>query len=307
MFGISTAWKSSLIHDGNQLLDELEQTGIPGLELEYRITTEAFQQIKKRLKHSALQVLSLHNYCPHPDVLPPDKASGDALLLSSPDEAERKVAVKYSLETIRNAHDLGATAVVFHLGKVAINRERNRWFELYDKGGFQDREGKQFFHQKLAERKQAQQPYFEALLKSLDQLNREADRLNIRIGAENRYYWNEIPNFDEIAQILDRFRGGKIGYWHDVGHAQAHETFGLCEHEKFLKAYSNMLIGVHLHDAKQVGYNDHFAPGTGLIDFDMVRQYLPENAIRIIEIHPKVSRQELEQGVKFLKRKGIIS
>jgi len=306
MFGISTCWKSPEIKNGIQLIDELEKTGIPGVELDYRISTEAFHQIKNRMKTSKLTVLSLHNYCPCPDILPIEKASGDAFRLSSIEEQERKLAVQYSIQTMRNAHELGARAVVFHLGQIGIEREADRWFSLFENGKFRDKEGKEFHQRKLKEREQAKQPYFDALLYSLDRLNNEAEKLNILIGVENRYYCEELPNYDEIGVILDHFKGGKIGYWHDVGHAQASETFKLGDHEQYLKSYSTQLIGTHLHDAQKVGYNDHFAPGSGLIDFDMIKKYLPEDAIRIIEVHPKVAADELEQGVQFLKEKRII-
>jgi sugar phosphate isomerase/epimerase len=305
MFGISTAYKSPEIRDGNTLLDELEKTGIPGVELDYRLTVDAFEVITRRLKNGSLKVLSLHNYCPHPEVLPIENASGDAFWLSAIDEQERKLAVKYSLRTLRNAHDLGARIVVFHLGRIGVERDRERWFELYQQGKFQDADGKEFFDRTLAERERAKAPYWNALLKSIEALNKEAEKLNISIGAENRY-WDDFPNFNEIGILLDYFKGGKIGYWHDVGHAQAQETFGLCDHEKFLQAYSSQLVGTHLHDCKETGYNDHFAPGTGFIDYDMIKKYLPEHAIRIIEAHPKVSAEELQQGIEFLKRKGIV-
>ena len=211
MFGISTSWKSFEIKDGVQLIDELEKTGIPGIELDYRLTTEAFRQAKNRLKSGKLTVLSLHNYCPCPDILPIEKASGDAFRLSSIDEQERKLGIQYSIQTIRNAHDLGAKAVVFHLGHIEIEREADRWFSLAENGKFRDEEGKEFHQRKLKEREQAQQPYFDALLHSLDRLNNEAEKLNILIGAENRYYCEQLPNYNEIGVILDRFKGGKIG------------------------------------------------------------------------------------------------
>jgi sugar phosphate isomerase/epimerase len=307
MFGISTAYKSPEISDGNKLIDELEKTGVPGVELDYRLTVDAFEKIKRRLKNSSLQVLSLHNYCPHPEILPIEKASGDAFWLSAIDEQERQLAVKYSLRTIRNAYELGARAVVFHLGRIGIQRKDREWFELLKNGKFWEPEARTFVDRTLAERESAKGPYWNALLKSLEKLNREAEKLNISIGVENRYFWDDFPNFKEIGILLDQFQGGTIGYWHDVGHAQTHETFGLCDHEKFLQAYSNRLVGTHLHDCKETGYNDHFAPGTGFIDYDMIKKYLPDQAIRIIEAHPKVSAEELQQGIKFLKKKGIVN
>jgi sugar phosphate isomerase/epimerase len=306
MFGITTAWKSPEISDGAQLLAELRKTEIPGLELEYRLSSATFAQLKKELYKSSLQVLSLHNYCPHPEILPIEQASGDAFWLSSIDERERKLAVHYSLRTIHNAHEIGAKAVVFHLGKTGIERENECWFNLYKQGQFRDDEGSEFFNLKLKQRRLARMPFLDAVLKSLDELNHEAEKLDIWLGVENRYFYDEIPDFEEIGIILDRFAGGRIGYWHDVGHAQTHETFGLVNHEKLLRTYADHLVGTHLHDCKEIGYRDHFAPGSGIVDFDMIKKYLSDRTIRIIEVHPKVSLEELQQGVMFLKEKGII-
>jgi sugar phosphate isomerase/epimerase len=307
MFGISTAYKSPEISDGDQLIDELEKTGVPGVELDYRLTVAAFDKIARRLKNGSLQVLSLHNYCPHPEILPIEKACGDAFWLSAIDEQERQLAVKYSLRTLHNAHELGAGAVVFHLGRIGIVRKNKEWFDLIKTGKFWEPDGRAFVDRTLAERESAKEPYWNALLNSLEALNREAEKLNISIGVENRYYWDDFPNFKEIGILLEMFEGGKLGYWHDVGHAQAHETFGLCGHEQFLQAYSSHLVGLHLHDCKETGYNDHFAPGTGFIDYEMIKRYLPDQAIRIIEAHPKVSAEELQQGIAFLKSKGIVT
>ncbi|HEX9971589.1 MAG TPA: TIM barrel protein, partial [bacterium] len=131
MFGISTAYKSPEISDGNKLIDELEKTGVPGVELDYRLTVDAFDKIRRRLKNGSLQVLSLHNYCPHPEILPIENACGDAFWLSAIDDAERQLAVKYSLRTLHNAQELGAEAVVFHLGRIGIIRKDREWFELF--------------------------------------------------------------------------------------------------------------------------------------------------------------------------------
>ena len=300
MFGLSSVWKSAKTKDGFQILNEYEKIGVPGIELEYRITAEMFEQVKKGIRSSSLQILSLHNYCPHPEILPLEKRSGDALMLTATDKNERKLAVKYSKRTIQNAADLEAKAVVFHIGRIlGMEREEEQWFALLEKSKFKDSEGQKFFNQTMRKREQVKQPYFDAVLKSLDELNEEAIKRGIELGIENRYYWDEFPNIDEVEVILNYFRGGNLGYWHDVGHAQAHETYGLTTHEEFLKRYAGQLIGCHLHDCKEAGYRDHFAPGTGWINYDMIQKYLPENAIRIIEVHPKVTAGELRDGIQF--------
>lgn len=307
MFGISTAWKSSLINDGHHLLDALEQTGIVGLELDYRLTATAFKQIQSRLANGPWKVLSLHNYCPHPDILPVEKASADAFSLSSRNAEERRLAIKYTLRTIRHAHELDARAVVLHLGSVDMDPEQDRWYQLFKQGQFQDQEGRKFVDQKLNQRRTASPAQMTAALRSLEQLNRAAEKYGIHLGIENRYFYDEFPNFEEMTTILQRFQGSHIGYWHDVGHGQTQETFGLCRHEQLLKTFAPRLIGIHLHDCKEIGYRDHYAPGSGLVDFDMIKKYLPDHAIRILEVQNKVSVNEIRQSVTFLKHKGIIA
>ena len=62
--------------------------------------------------------------------------------------------------------------------------------------------------------------HLDAVLFSLDKLNREAEKRKAYfLGVENRYYLHEIPDFDEIGMVLREFEGGKLRYWHDVGHA----------------------------------------------------------------------------------------
>jgi len=308
MFGLSTVWKSTRVKDGYSLLNEVEKMGVPGIELEYRITAEMFDEIRRAIRSTSLKILSLHNYCPHPEILPLDQRSGDALMLTALDNDERALAVKYSRRTIQNAAELGASAVVFHIGRIlALEREEERWFSLLSTGNFKDPEGQEFFSKTMRERESLKGPYFDAVLKSLDALNEEAVRRDVVIGVENRFYWDEFPDVDEVGVILDYFRGGNLGYWHDVGHAQAHESYGMATHEEFLSRYSDRLVGCHLHDCQQVGYHDHFAPGSGLIDYDMVKKYLPERAIRIIEVQPKVASDELQRGIQFLLEKGIVN
>ena len=304
MYGISTSWKSAKCNYGEELVKQIQETEIFGIELDYRVTSEIFQQMKVPLKKSNISILSIHNFFPHPEILPRHKASGDAFLLSSLDENERELAIKYSRRTLQFAHDLEAQAVVFHMGKIEMDWDKKKWFEIIDNDTLETSESKDFISDKLQQRAAKSSKHFDAVLFSLDKLNNEAIKRNVKIGIENRYYGNDIPNFDEIGALLKIFDGGNIGYWHDCGHAQTTENYGLETHEQFLKAYSAKLLGIHIHDCN--GYNDHIAPGFGTIDFQMIKKYLPEKAIKIIEVHNKVSLSELKQGVNLLHKTEII-
>lgn len=120
MFGISTAWQSDEIDKGEELLGRLLELDIQGIELEYRITPKMFQEMLPRLKKREIRVLSIHNFLPLSEIIPKEEASGDALRLSAEDKEERELAIKYTVRTIQNAHDLEVPVVVLHLGRVEM-------------------------------------------------------------------------------------------------------------------------------------------------------------------------------------------
>ncbi|MDI6784053.1 MAG: hypothetical protein QME64_08180, partial [bacterium] len=146
-------------------------------------------------------------------------------------------------------------------------------------------------------------PYFDKLLHSLDTLNEFAYRYDVKLGIENRYFYFDIPDFTEMGVILTNFAGGNIYYWHDVGHAQMFEFLGLRNHTDFLDAYAVQLLGIHLHD--MVEERDHQSPGKGNIEFKMVSKYLKPETVRVLEVHPPDTADDLRAGVEILQTAGI--
>jgi|TARA_Y100000294_G_scaffold171465_1_gene184974 hypothetical protein len=109
---------------------------------------------------------------------------------------------------------------------------------------------------------------------------------------------------DEYLQMNQSTKGSKLAYWHNTGHAQVNENLFGVSQESLLKTFSDQLIGVHLHDVLN-GHHDHYAPGCGMVDFDMVKSYLKTETIRVMELNQKVHMKETKQGIDFLKDKGI--
>ena len=152
-----------------------------------------------------------------------------------------------------------------------------------------------------AERKRLQAPYVSAALKSLESLVKFAEEKNVKLGIETRIYFREIPSFEEIGVILDEFKGSEfIGYWHDTGHAQCTETLGFARHRDFLDAYSDRMVGLHLHDIK--GTYDHLAPGGGDFDFSIFRPYIKPDMLKVLEPHKPATAAEIIQGTRYLER-----
>jgi sugar phosphate isomerase/epimerase len=302
VIGLSTVWTSRDARSGEELLGPILDLGFEGVELEYRITQQIFREIRPRIRNHEIQVLSIHNYFPVPAIIPQERASGDCFSLSSLDREEREQGVFYTCHTLEQAHDLEARAVVLHLGKVETDLPKDGLQQLYRGERWND-EGPKLLQREREERSRLRDPHLDALLFSLERILKRAEQLGVVVGIENRYYFQEMPDKEEIGIILDQFQGGPIGYWHDTGHAAVAETLGILRHEELLQSYAPHLIGLHLHDA--LGVDDHKPPGQGEIAFEMVQGYLSVEAIKIMEIHPSARGSEILDGLGFLKEKGI--
>ena len=301
MIGLSTAWlteKEGIT--GGRVIEEILDLGFRAVELEYRVTAEMFREMAPLIAKTNLRVLSVHNVFPLPADLAPYRASGDLFLLSSPDNHERNRAVQHTIRTIESAHHLGASAVVLHLGRVEMDPELGRLTDLFHSGAIDTPEGRRFKDKKLAVRRKRRGPYLQSALRSLERLNHEAEKRRIVLGIENRYNYHEIPDFEEIGEILQRFRGGSLAYWHDMGHAYVQERLGLIGEGMFLQAYGTMLFGMHIHDAQ--GLDDHRAPGTGDLDFSTLKASIQAAPIKILEVHKKADRHQLCRGWKLVER-----
>jgi sugar phosphate isomerase/epimerase len=299
MLGISTCWWDTRSFRGDEIVGDILELGFEGVELEYRITNSIYQQMRPHL-NKQVRVLSIHNFFPKPEDPAHAKADADLFLLSSPDKEERSRAVAYTIRTIEHASDLEAQAVILHLGRVDMANPKEGFVELYQGGKIDGNQGEAFLKEQTQIRQAKRQKNLDAVLFSLEKLNREAEHKGVLLGIENRYHFHEIPNFEELGIIFREFEGGMVRYWHDAGHAAVQEQLGISRHNDLLDAYSGKMIGIHLHDAK--GLDDHFSPGQGEIDYGEIAPFLKQDLIKILEVHPKVGRNELLEGIQFIKK-----
>ena len=296
MVAVSTCWKSWEAGSAGDIIGPILDAGVTAVELEYRITGDIFREMLPALKRGEPAVVSIHNFFPLPVHLTRDRASGDAFLLSSPEKEERERAVKYTLRTLEHAYEVGAAAVVLHMGKTEMDDGFARLKEEHESGTLADGSTQEY----VKERQNIGEKNLDAALFSLDKLWRPAERLGIKLGIENRYHLREVPNADELDAILNRFEGSCIGYWHDVGHAAVQELLYGIGHEQLLSRFSSRMVGIHLHDAE--GTKDHQAPGKGEVDFEMVKKYTSPETIRVIELSPNVTEEDMRRGIDFLTR-----
>lgn len=297
---LSTSWNAHKYTSGLSIANEIiSKTGFRNIELGFNLTKKIVDDFRSLKEKNKLNISSLHNYCPIPDGLTRKLALPDCYSLASLKKDNKRLALFYTKNTIKTAKQLGAKAVVLHCGRVEIKDRFPKLIKLYKKGAKFRNEFIRLKQLMIAERQSLQEKHFNMLIKSLDELNDFSGKLNIPIGIETRYYFREMPNFNEIGIILNKFKKN-IFYWHDTGHAEVHERLGFAKHKDFLDNYSNRLLGIHIHDIKDT--NDHLAPGQGTFDFKTLKPYIKKTTLKVIEAHAPATPNEIIKAKNYLEK-----
>ena len=104
-----------------------------------------------------------------------------------------------------------------------------------------------------------------------------------------------------ISNFLHEFSGPEIVYWHDTGHAQIKENFGLIRHAEHLASLADRLAGFHIHDV-QFPTLDHCAPGTGMIDYAALKLFVKPEHVKVFEFSNKVPVEAAKAGIAHVKK-----
>lgn len=246
---------------------------------------------------------SLHNPCPADTVLG-GRWSYD-LSLGATDEDERREAVRLTKLTLDHAARIGAHAIVVHVATIPIDQAKQRALRaLVDSG---ERGSDEFWTLRdalAAEREANGPPHLDQSVRSLRELAPYAAERCVWLGIETRFNVYEIPNLAETEILLEAGRDGPVGYWHDVGHAAGQELLGFGSHRAWLEALGPHIIGAHLHELR--GVKDHFAIGTGEMDWPLVAAALPDDALRVCELDRRNPPEDVARAFAVLEHHGII-
>ena len=296
---LSTMWAKNNFPNLADFFKAARRLGYARIELNHQIDSAMLAGIDL----NQYQFSSVHEPCPS-DVSTDELKKRD-WLISSPDEDKRVRGVEAIKRSIDLAHQLNARVIVVHCGMVSADLSfEKKLRELFEAGKAGTDE---YLEQKknLIDRRAGLIGLcFEAVKKSLLELLDYAHPFRIRLGLENRYHYFDIPAQNEMGELLSLANTDQLGFIYDVGHAQTMDRLGFFPHEEWLRRYASRMIEVHLHDVK--GVVDHYAPGLGEVDFDMVASYLPENAIRTFELQATNSPEQVKTGLKHLVETGCV-
>ena len=248
-------------------------------------------------------VSSIHSPCP--TILSSQGIDVDRLSLSSLDVGERMEAVSFAKKTIDLAANVNARAIVLHMGEVPIDLSlQDRLHKLHDAGHAQIKEYGRIKELLIHQRASLARPHVDAAKRSLQELNKYTRQKGIMLGLETRFHFSEIPNTDEMAELLGGVSEGVAGYWHDTGHAEVQQQLRFASHEEWLSRFRDRMVGIHLHDIR--GISDHHAPGKGNMNWEMIAKYLSRGVVKVCEIGEWNDEDRMRGVVKFLQKKGIL-
>ena len=300
--GLSTSWNgpgASPTH----LLDQHRSLGFRRLEAYAHFTPEGLEALAREADRRDMQIASLHAPCGVAVNI------GDSL--ASTNQSERLRSVDAHKATIDAAAEIGARAIVIHLGNSGVVSRQAAIFDAIARYGRLSEEHLRLRDSAWQEREANKRPHLDAAIQSIRALGEHALDSGVRLGLECRDGYFEIPGLDEVAEVLAACEGLPVGYWHDAGHGAKLDYLGFVEHEEFLRRYAEQIVGMHIHDTR--AGRDHLAPGQGTTDFAMLARYLRPETIRTLELSRMVSAAEISQALDVLEplevfgvREGIL-
>ncbi len=278
------------------------ELGFAGIEINHSMDAA---QVGVLLAQTALPVVSVH--APAPLERHPGGGWNRSLDLASDDERERLLAVDYARRSIELAGEAGASLVILHPGAASLAQlpPERRLRRLYERGAARGEEWGAAVDEALRERARLGPPALDRARRSLADLVRVAELHDVTIGLECRLYYHQLPLPDEAAELLAEHPPDRVGYVHDVGHAEVQHRLGLTDRAAWLDLLGERLVGVHLSDVN--GLVDHRAPGNGDVDFRWVAERLPAGVVRTLEIDQEEPEDDLVRGLQLLSGAGVVA
>ncbi len=304
VISLSTCWCSHRHRDGYEMLREMADMGFEYVELSHGIRVTLVEGILKAVAEGMVKISSVHNFCPLPAEV--TQAAPNYYLPSANDPRERRQWVRYTRRTFDFAQQLGATLVVIHCGRLQYlfgDPERKLSVSLRGREHLEpvsDRAYKKILERVMGKLEKKAVRYMDYMRSSFDEILPIAKEKGLRLGIENREGITEIPLDREMAGFIkDLDEPGTVGYWHDTGHAQIKEQFGIIEHKELLSNNRERLLGFHLHDVSPVG-RDHLPLGSGQVDFEMIKTFIRPEHLLILEMGPYVSSADVAASRDYL-------
>jgi sugar phosphate isomerase/epimerase len=299
MYSLSTCWNSNRHTDGRAMLREIRDLGFDHAELSHGIRISLMPGILEAVDTGEIKISTLHNFCPLPVGV--THSSPNLYEFSAERDRDRELAVRHTLKTFDFAVRVKAPLVVLHLGSMDLKDYTGKLGELLERGAKDTPKFQKFVAEAIAKRDARKEKAFARVKETLKLLLPEAKKRGLKLACENREGVEELPAENDFRNFLHEFSCPEIVYWHDTGHAQIKENFGLIRHAEHLASLADRLAGFHIHDV-QFPTLDHCAPGTGMIDYAALKLFVKPEHVKVFEFSNKVPVEAAKAGFAHVKK-----
>ena len=303
---LSTNWCNKDVDDGAAIAEKAIALGFDELELGFRTPFSQVAGFKRML--DMIPVGSIHAFCPVPLSAP--HGHPELYTLASLDSDARAIARIHVTKNIRFASEIGADTVVLHAGRVAFSSFFRRDFDSValldalkkDPAGKEGAKYRKLLAKARKVRTERGLKMLEAFRGEIAALAPELEKAGVVLALENLPYLEGFPDEDEMARILEEFKGANVLAWFDTGHHRVRECCGWlapgCDAAK--PPRTDGVRGMHLNDVTDVN-DDHFAPGDGKVDFAALEGMARSVRHVVFEPRPSVSEESLKKGIALIR------
>ncbi len=287
------------------MVKEMVDLGFENIELSHGIRVSLVPGILQALHENLVSISSIHNFCPlpngvqypAPNLFRPSAISGQ----------ESHLWYRHTRRTLEFAERVKAPLMITHLGSISFpfRSPAKKLKAFREKAGSECLEDPRY--QNLLEKTRTKllkrmPKFWSQVLRNVERIIPAAEENRVKIAVENREGIAELPLDDRFSDFFDEISSSEhVGYWHDTGHAELKEQYGLIEHETLLRENDHRLLGFHVHDVSEDG-EDHQPIGTGIIDFEMVAKYIrPEHPV-ILEFSPRLTSEEVLESREYVEK-----
>lgn len=303
MLVFSTCWNSHRHQDGEEMIDEILSLGFDHVELSHGIKLSLLPGIMKAVEAGKVRVAGVHNYFPAPIDEIGDAPDSRPFTANQPHV--RSKAVELTKKSIEQGAALGARYIVLHMGTVEplVKRTDTACLQNMAREGLTATEEFAAAKGEFVRRRNRLAPvYVDRAREAIRQLLPHASALGVKLGIEGRSHYEQIPNEDEMAALMQEFEEELfIGYWHDFGHIQRKHNLLLLNHEQFIRRISPHLIGGHVNDVRWPA-RDHQVPliGGG-VPFARLLPFFPAGAPLVWELSGRAKTEDIQTARELWK------
>jgi len=298
MYSLSTCWNSHRHTDGRAMLREIRDLGFEYAELSHGTRISLMPGIVDAVAAGEIKISTLHNFCPLP--MGVTGSAPNLYKFSAERDRERESAIKHTLKTLDFAVRVKAPVVVTHSGSIEMKDYTDKLLNMVGAGERGTPKYQKLVDEFAKKRDSAKKEYFQRTIDTLKKILPEVEKRGLKLGIENQQALEELPIEGDYAEMFLALNSPAAVYWHDTGHAQIKENLGFIQHKAHLESLQKHLAGFHIHDVHFPG-DDHRQPGTGIINFAALKQFVKPTHIKVFEFSPKLTVEEVKAGVAHIK------